>query len=128
METEQKTIQMKDSDMIFTQITTGNFDNFEQVSHAVFMLYIPDMSISRAGISHALKRLEKHYNSLNHQRKKFSITYSVIKASGTVTYTVEAETREDAIKMLKSGKGDITSNEVEPSYAPVNYEKEVYED
>lgn len=52
--------QMKDSDMIFTQISTGDFnsDSFEM---AVVMLYVPDMSISRAGISHALKRLEQHY-------------------------------------------------------------------
>ena len=53
--------QMKDSDMIFTQITSGNFDNWNDVNQAVVMLYVPDMTISRAGISHALKRLERHY-------------------------------------------------------------------
>lgn len=53
--------QMKDSDMIFTQITTGGFNNWSDVNRAVVMLYVPDMTISRAGISHALKRLENHY-------------------------------------------------------------------
>lgn len=53
--------QMKDSDMIFTQITSGDFDNLNDVNRAVVMLYVPDMTISRAGISHALKRLEQHY-------------------------------------------------------------------
>ena len=52
--------QMKDSDMIFTQISSGDFSlaDFEE---AICMLYIPDMTISRSGISHALKRLERHY-------------------------------------------------------------------
>jgi hypothetical protein len=53
--------QMKDSDMIFTQITSGNFENWLDVNQAIVMLYVPDMTISRAGISHALKRLERHY-------------------------------------------------------------------
>lgn len=53
--------QMKDSEMIFNQITSGGFDNFSEVNQAIVMLYVPDMTISRAGISHALKRLEKHY-------------------------------------------------------------------
>lgn len=53
--------QVSDSEMIFKQITNGDFDNFEQVKQAVVMLYVMDMSISRAGISHALKRLEAHY-------------------------------------------------------------------
>ena len=54
--------QMKDSDMIFTQITTGDFDadSYEQ---AIVMFYVPDMTISRAGISHALKRLGQHYSA-----------------------------------------------------------------
>ena len=55
--------QMKDSDMIFNQITGGHFDTWSEVNRAVVMLYIPDMSISRAGISHALKRLERHFNT-----------------------------------------------------------------
>jgi hypothetical protein len=53
--------QTKDSDMIYKQITSGCFDNFSQALHAVVMLYVTDMSISRSGISHALKRLEKYY-------------------------------------------------------------------
>ena len=53
--------QMKDSDMIFKQITNGNFPTIDLAKRAICMIYIPDMSISRSGISHALERLEKHY-------------------------------------------------------------------
>jgi len=53
--------QMKDSDTIFTSISTGDFTNFEDANRVVAMLYYTDMSYSRAGICHALKRLEKHY-------------------------------------------------------------------
>lgn len=52
----------KDSDIIFTAISTGSFDNFEQAQQAVVMLYVTDLSFSRSGISHALKRLERHYD------------------------------------------------------------------
>ena len=52
----------RDSDMIFTQITTADFDDFAMANHAVCTIYVPDMTISRAGISHALKRLEQHYS------------------------------------------------------------------
>ena len=48
--------------MIFTAISTGDFNNFKMAERAVVMLYVTDMSISRAGISHALKRLEKFYS------------------------------------------------------------------
>jgi hypothetical protein len=51
---------MKDSDMIFKQITSGDFNNIDQIKHLIATLYIPDMGISRSGISHALKRLEEH--------------------------------------------------------------------
>ena len=54
--------QTTDSDMIFTAISTGDFDDFQQAEQAVVMLYAMDMSFSRSGISHALKRLERHYN------------------------------------------------------------------
>ena len=53
--------QTKDSDMIFTAITTGDFKSFDEANQAVVMMYIPDRSFSRSGISHALKRLEKHH-------------------------------------------------------------------
>ena len=53
--------QTKDSDTIFTAINTGNFDNYEQAQQAVCLFYVPDRSISRAGISHALGRLKKFY-------------------------------------------------------------------
>lgn len=60
--------------------------------------------------------------------KSFSIDYDVIKASGTVTYTVKAKTRDEAIDLLKSGEGDITASEIEPSFGDADYKKEVYED
>lgn len=53
--------QMKDSDTIFIQITTGAFHNFEEARRAVCAFYIMDTEFSRSGISHALKRLEKFY-------------------------------------------------------------------
>jgi len=53
--------QMKDSDTIFTAISTGDFENFSQAEQAVVMLYVTDAAFSRAGISHALKRLERFY-------------------------------------------------------------------
>jgi hypothetical protein len=55
--------QTKDSDSIFTAVITGDFDNFEQAKSVVVSLYVTDMNFSRAGISHALNRLEKHYQS-----------------------------------------------------------------
>ena len=51
----------KDSDMIFDQITNGDFPDFTIAQQAVCSLYVLDRSISRAGISHALGRLERHY-------------------------------------------------------------------
>ena len=54
--------QMKDSDMIYTQVMSANYDTFDEVNRLVVMLYVPDMTVSRAGISHALKRLEKEFN------------------------------------------------------------------
>lgn len=52
-----------DSDHIFTALTSGGLTTFEEAERAVVMLYIPDMSFSRAGISHALKRLEQHFQT-----------------------------------------------------------------
>lgn len=54
--------QIKDSDIIFTAISTGNFDNYKQAERAVVLFYVPDMDFSRSGIAHALKRLEVFYN------------------------------------------------------------------
>ena len=53
--------QMKDSDTVFTAISTGDFDDFKMAEKAVVMIYVTDMSISRVGISHAMKRLKQHY-------------------------------------------------------------------
>jgi hypothetical protein len=57
--------QKEDSDIIFTAISSGDFDNFEQAQRAVVMGYVTDMSFSRAGISHALVRLERFYKERN---------------------------------------------------------------
>ncbi len=53
--------QTKDSNMIFNQITNGDFKNYDQALQTLIVLYTPDMTISRSGISHAIKRLEKFY-------------------------------------------------------------------
>jgi len=55
--------QLKDSDMLFTQISTSAIDNLQDATRLLVVTYVPDMTISRAGISHALKRLEAHYNN-----------------------------------------------------------------
>ena len=54
--------QFKDSDIIFTAISTSGARDYQEAERIVIMEYVTDMSFSRAGISHALKRLEKHYN------------------------------------------------------------------
>lgn len=51
----------RDSDMIFKQITSGDFKDIGEAEAAVVYLYLPDMTISRQGISHALNRLDLHY-------------------------------------------------------------------
>lgn len=57
--------QMKDSEMIVNQITSGNFQTYEEAEQLIVMLYVPDMTISRAGISHAMGQLKKHYAKTN---------------------------------------------------------------
>ena len=52
--------QQKDSDMIFNQIHQA-FDNMDEAKSAIVAFYVTDMSISRAGISHAIGRLEQYY-------------------------------------------------------------------
>ncbi len=53
--------QKKDSDMIFNAISSGDFYDYKMAERAVVSFYVMDMSFSRSGISHALKRLEDHY-------------------------------------------------------------------
>lgn len=53
--------QQADSDMIFTQITSGDFHTLKEAEAVVTLFYVPDMSISRAGISHALGRLKRYF-------------------------------------------------------------------
>lgn len=59
--------QMADSEIVFTAISTSDFDDYEQAQQAVCLFYVPDMSFSRAGISHALKRLETFYKGRSDQ-------------------------------------------------------------
>ncbi len=55
--------QQSDSDMIFLQITSGDFSTLQEAESAIALFYVPDMTISRAGISHALGRLKRHFTS-----------------------------------------------------------------
>lgn len=64
--TETYEQQKKDSDMIFTAISTSAIDNFKDAERMVVIGYVTDMSVSRSGISHALKKLEQFYNKNNH--------------------------------------------------------------
>lgn len=63
MTAETPEAQQRDSDTIYLQITTGDFPTLEEAKIALSLFYIPDPSISRAGICHALKRLEQYYVS-----------------------------------------------------------------
>lgn len=54
--------QMEDSEIIFTAVSTSGARDFKEAEKMVVMAYVMDMDFSRAGISHALKRLEKFYN------------------------------------------------------------------
>lgn len=54
--------QMEDSDIIFTAISSAGYESIEDAKRIAVLGYVTDMSFSRAGISHALKRLEKFYN------------------------------------------------------------------
>jgi len=51
------------SDRVFTAISTSASDY--NMAQQMVMLYVLDTSTSRAGISHALKRLEQHYKKEN---------------------------------------------------------------
>lgn len=59
METYEK--QEEDSDTIFNAIAGGNYKTLEQAKQVLTVMYIPDLTFSRAGVSRALKRLEQHY-------------------------------------------------------------------
>jgi hypothetical protein len=53
--------QMKDSDRIYREVIRCGFDTNAEAQQMIVLTYIPDMSISRSGISHASKRVEKFY-------------------------------------------------------------------
>lgn len=54
----------QDSDRVFKALK--NMESYEDCETAVTLLYIPDLSFSRAGLCHALKRLEKHFKTGEH--------------------------------------------------------------
>lgn len=89
--------QNKWSDIIFTAITTGDYNSFEEAM-SVVMLYITDMSVSRAGISHALKRLEDYYNkgwSMIINNKNYSIKFKLAELA------IERNINENVVDTLK---------------------------
>ena len=51
----------EDSDRVFKALK--NMGSYKECEQAVTLLYIPDMSFSRAGLCHALNRLEKHFGT-----------------------------------------------------------------
>jgi hypothetical protein len=53
----------KDSDIVFTAISTSGALDYRDAERMVVMMYVPDMSFERGGISHALKRLEKFWEN-----------------------------------------------------------------
>lgn len=57
----EKEKQQYDSDTIYMQILSCDCKTIEEAKEAICLFYVPDMSISRAGISHAVGRLEKYY-------------------------------------------------------------------
>lgn len=60
---ENREVMERDAEMIFKQITSsGGIDNYNDAQRLVVQLYVTDLTVSRSGISHALKLLEKHYN------------------------------------------------------------------
>jgi len=65
--------QMRDSDMIFTQVSTSALANMEEAQRLIVMLFVRDMTVSRAGISHALKRLERFYDAEAQRKKRANV-------------------------------------------------------
>jgi hypothetical protein len=53
--------QKKWSDRIFNAVSNGGARDYHQAESMVISFWVPDMSVSRAGISHALERLKRHY-------------------------------------------------------------------
>lgn len=54
--------QEKDAQMIFNQVTSGHFGNYERAEFAVTLTYVGDPTVSRSGISRALELLKRHYS------------------------------------------------------------------
>ena len=56
--------QQKDSDTIFNHVTSCRLESMEEANRAIMLFYVPDMSVSRAGICHALKRIQKYFDDM----------------------------------------------------------------
>ncbi len=54
--------QERDAQMIYRQIMSGEFGTYNQVEQVVAQVYVPDRSLSRAGINRALEMLKHHYS------------------------------------------------------------------
>jgi hypothetical protein len=93
--------QTKDSDTIFTAISTAGFDDFKQAQQAVTMMYVMDMSFSRSGISHALKRLEEHYKTMDDPFTEEEQRFNDALDDHSVAEEERAATRAVDIRRLK---------------------------
>ncbi len=51
---------MEDSDRVFNTLS-DSMESMQQARNAITALYMPDLSYSRAGLCHAIKRLERHF-------------------------------------------------------------------
>lgn len=57
----------QDSDRVFKALK--DMPCYKDCETAVTMLYMPDLSFSRAGLCHALKRLERHFETLDSEKQ-----------------------------------------------------------
>jgi hypothetical protein len=57
---DMKKIQ-EDANMIFDQVSQAGFSSYKEAEFYITQFWIPDMSIPRASICMALRRLEQHY-------------------------------------------------------------------
>jgi len=53
--------QKKWSNRIYTAIMAAEPENYKEAESMVALFWIPDKEVSRAGISHALNRLKRHF-------------------------------------------------------------------
>lgn len=87
---------MKDSDAVFKAMR--NFESYEQAEQAIIAFYATDLSYSRGGICHALKRLEHFYKN-----EKISWKQNVLNANISTDVDVISETVESLFFDIESG-------------------------